>query len=405
MTTPDTKGPLLRLTRPESLFFSALCLWSLLCIGCDTKPPDDTDRCAKNPGYDWQLPKGFPTPCVPPDNPMTQEKVELGRHLFYDKRLSGNQTQACASCHFQERAFTDGKALSKGTTGDTTTHNSMGLANVVYASTLTWANPLLTSLELQINVPLFGTRPVELGLRGKEDELADRLRRVDTYQRLFQAAYPTSKEALSVHHMKLALASFVRSMISGNSLYDQVVYQGKKELLTPAARRGLNLFRSERLECFHCHTGFNFQDAIMYKGKKPESQLFHNTGLYNVDGKGAYPQHRTGVHALTEDPADMGRFRAPSLRNVEVTAPYMHDGSIATLSEVIDHYAAGGRTITTGPNKGIGKNNPNKSIFMVGFTITDTEKADLIEFLKTLTDHTFLKDPRFSNPWKAEPSP
>ncbi|MEM1008056.1 MAG: MbnH family di-heme enzyme [Myxococcota bacterium] len=385
--------------------FTLVIVFGLCCCALDPpkeQPPSDTQataRCSTNPGYTWDLPKGFPRPCVPIDNPMTHEKVALGRHLFYDKRLSGNQTQSCSSCHLQKLAFTDGKAISKGSTGDSTLRNSMSLHNIVYASTLTWANPLLTNLEMQINVPLFGTRPVELGMRGREKELVQRLQDHSKYQELFKKAYPKAAESITVHNMKLALASFLRSLISGNSVYDQVVYQGKRELLSDSARRGMNLFRSERMECFHCHGGFNFQDSIVYDGKAAE-RFFHNTALYNIDGKGGYPSPNTGVYEVTEDPKDMGRFRVPTLRNVEVTGPYMHDGSIKTLSEVIDHYAAAGRTISSGPNKGIGKNNPNKSIFMVGFTITDQEKADLIAFLKTLTDKKFLTDPKFSNPWK-----
>lgn len=388
--------------QPYLYGLGAACI--LLCLGlglgCEPTPePRPPSRCSDNPGYTWNLPKGFPKPCVPPSNPMTQSKVTLGRYLFYDKRLSGNQTQSCASCHFQKWAFTDGVAVSKGSTGEHTSRNSMSLANVAYAATFTWSNPLLTSLEKQINVPLFGTRPVELGLRGRDKELVQRLRASSVYNKLFRDAYPKQKPPITVDNTKKALATFVRSMISGNSIYDQVTYQGKKELLTASARRGLNLFRSERLECFHCHAGFNFQDAITYVGKKPNIRLFHNTALYNVDGQGAYPKPNTGVHEVTDDPADMGRFRVPTLRNIELTAPYMHDGSIATLSGVIDHYAAGGRTVHTGPKKGIGKNNPRKSVFMTGFRITPQEKEDLIAFLKTLTDKRFITDPRFSNPW------
>ena len=126
---------------------------------------------------------------------------------------------------------------------------------------------------------------------------------------------------------------------------------------------------------------------------------FHNTGLYNLDLFGSYPAPNTGVHAITEDPEDMGRFKAPSLRNVAVTAPYMHDGSIATLPDVIRHYEAGGRTIATGPNKGFGADNLLKSQFVKGFQLSDGERADLVAFLESLTDPGFLADPRFANPF------
>ncbi len=120
---------------------------------------------------------------------------------------------------------------------------------------------------------------------------------------------------------------------------------------------------------------------------------------HGSDGKGAYPKDNTGAHEITNRPEDMGRFKAPSLRNIAVTAPYMHDGSIGTLEEVIDHYADGGRTIRTGEFKGASKNNPNKSAFVKGFRLTAQEKRDLIAFLKSLTDEKFLRDPRFSDPW------
>lgn len=130
---------------------------------------------------------------------------------------------------------------------------------------------------------------------------------------------------------------------------------------------------------------------------------FHNTGLYNIDGKGGYPAPNRGVLEVSNQPGDMGRFKAPTLRNIAVTAPYMHDGSIATLSEVIDHYAAGGRTIASGPNAGDGSKNPYKSEFVTGFLLTPQEKLDLLAFLESLTDSSFLNDPALSDPWPATP--
>jgi cytochrome c peroxidase len=151
-----------------------------------------------------------------------------------------------------------------------------------------------------------------------------------------------------------------------------------------------------------CHNGFNFQDSINYVGKGPLELRFHNTGLYNIGGTGAYLSPNTGVHELTQKPQDMGRFRVPSLRNIALTAPYMHDGSIATLDEAIDHYAAAGRTIASGPLAGDGSASPLKSDLMIGFTISAEERADLIAFLESLTDETFVNDPKLSDPW-SEP--
>lgn len=170
--------------------------------------------------------------------------------------------------------------------------------------------------------------------------------------------------------------------------------------ISDSAKRGEELFFSERTECFHCHGGFNLTETADYIGKGFLEIEFHNTGLYNLGGTGGYPEPNTGVHAVSEDEEDMGRFKAPSLRNIEVTAPYMHDGSIATLDEVIAHYEAGGRTIAGGPHAGDGSKSPLKSSFVKGFTLTPQERKDLVAFLKNLTDEEFLTDPQFGNPWK-----
>jgi len=349
--------------------------------------------------FTWEVPAGFPVPLVPSDNRMTNQKVELGRHLFYDERLSANGTQSCASCHRQELAFTDGETTAIGSTGDAHPRNSMSLANVGYSSTLTWGNPVLFDLEDQALVPMFGTEPVELGLNGMEAELLERLAAVPEYQQLFEAAYPGDDERFTLLNVVRALAAFQRTLISGNSPYDRFVSGGDADALSESAKRGLEMFGTEKFECFHCHAGFALQDSVRFVGKTITESLFHNTGLYNIDGNGAYPAPNTGIHEVTRSPSDMGRFRVATLRNIAVTAPYMHDGSIATLSEVLDHYAAGGRTITEGPHAGVGSASPLRSSFMVGFEMTEEERADLLAFLESLTDDEFLTNPRFSNPW------
>jgi cytochrome c peroxidase len=349
-------------------------------------------------GYRWDLPPGFPPPPVPADNPMNEAKVELGRRLFYDRRLSGNETQSCASCHEQARAFTDGRARAVGSTGESHRRSAMALVNVAYLPTLTWANPVLERLEEQALVPLFGESPVELGMAGREAELLARLGADARYRALFPAAFPGEDEPITVGNVAKALAAFQRTLLSGRSPYDRYA-TGEREALSPAARRGMELFFSERLECHHCHGGFNFTGAVVWEGKAPES-LFANTGLYDVDGVGAYPAVDTGLFEVTLAPEDMGAFRAPTLRNVAVTAPYMHDGSIATLAEVIeDHYARGGRLVADGPDAGDGRNNPRKSGLVSGFTLTAEERDDLLAFLEALTDPEFLADPRFADPF------
>jgi cytochrome c peroxidase len=171
------------------------------------------------------------------------------------------------------------------------------------------------------------------------------------------------------------------------------------DAIPASAIRGEALFFSERLECHHCHGNFNLNDSVMHERNRVGEIAFHNTGLYNLDGKGAYPADNTGIEEHTGRAEDMGRFRAPTLRNVALTGPYMHDGSAATLDEVIDHYAAGGRTISSGPHSGVGRDNPLKSSFLPGFVLTSRERADLMAFLNALTDEEFLTDARFSNPW------
>ena len=160
--------------------------------------------------------------------------------------------------------------------------------------------------------------------------------------------------------------------------------------LNESAQRGLNLFFSERLECHHCHGGFNFTQSSKHQNQLLDLKPFHNTGLYNTDEKGAYPIVDQGLFEVSLDAKDMGRFRAPTLRNVALTAPYMHDGSLATLEQVIEFYAAGGR--------GQGINSPLKSPFVKGFELSPQDKQDLLAFLHSLTDKSFLTNPDFSEP-------
>jgi len=153
------------------------------------------------------------------------------------------------------------------------------------------------------------------------------------------------------------------------------------------------------MECFHCHGGYNFSDSTVDRTIAFVSRPFHNTGLYNIGGTGDFPPGNQGVIEISGDAGDMGKFRAPTLRNIEFTAPYMHDGSIETLEQVIEFYSAGGRNIETGPFAGDGRFNPFKDGFVHGFSATDQEKQDLIAFLKSLTDTSVMQSSRFSNPW------
>ncbi len=356
-------------------------------------------------GYRWNLPVGFPTPVVPAVNPMSDAKVELGRHLFYDTRLSANNRFSCASCHRQSAAFTDGRALAVGSTGELHPRNSMSLANVGYGSVLNWGNPNVQQLEQQALIPMFGEHPVELGMAGQEDELLRRIRDDSTYRRLFASSYPDAADRVNLANIVRALSSFQRSLVSGNSPYDRYKFRNERAALSESARRGEALFFDERTECFHCHTGIMFTNSVNYVGKGFADQEFFNNGLYNVDGQGAYPADNVGLKEFTGRAADMGAFKAPTLRNIAVTAPYMHDGSIATLDEVLDHYIRGGRLIRTGPNAGDGAASPLKNGFVKGFELSASERADMLAFLNSLTDSTFLTDPRLANPWPAGRNP
>ena len=284
--------------------------------------------------FAWDLPKGFPVPKTPAANPMTAEKVELGRHLFYDTRMSVNETQSCASCHQQKLAFTDGRAVGVGATGERHQRGPMSLVNVAYSATLTWNNPDLKSLEEQARTPMFGEHPIELGLKGFPDAMKTDAR----YQAMFAKAFPGEADAMTVENLTRALACFERSIISVRSRYDRYHYGGEDGAVSEAAKRGEVLFFSQPYACFRCHGGFNFSDSEM--------------------------------HAT-----DAGSFKAPTLRNIALTAPYMHDGSLPTLEAVLERHAEQGSKLTA------------------------SQRADFIAFLATLTDEALLTDSRFANPW------
>jgi len=353
--------------------------------------------------YEWQLPPGFPYPKVPLDNPMTQEKVDLGRHLFYDKRLSLNQTQSCASCHQQARAFADARGRGRGSTGELHPRGPMSLLNVAYAPVLTWANPNVRHLETQALVPLFGDHPIELGMAGKEGLLLERLKRVPRYRTLFPRAFPDIADPFTVGNITKAIASFERTILSGDSPYDEYRRGDDPNAISESAKRGEALFFSEKLECFHCHGGFNFTGSVDYLGKGFAEVEFHNTGLYNRKGEFSYPEPNVGLYEFTRQPEDVGKFKAPTLRNIALTAPYTHDASVPTLEAAIDHYRVGGRTISSGPHAGAGSDNPNKSEFIKSFELSAAEKADLLAFLHSLTDQRVLADPSLADPWVPRP--
>jgi cytochrome c peroxidase len=301
--------------------------------------------------FAWRLPPGFPLPLTEPGNLQTTEKFALGRRLFYDRRLSANATQSCSDCHQQSRAFSDGRPIAIGSTGQAHTRNAMTLTNAGYNASYTWDSTRVRSLEQQALVPMFNTHPIELGVDGHQSEIVARFRDDTSTAAMFRAAFPGQRHPVSIRNIASALAAFERGLISGHSPYDQLVYGADENALSPSAWRGMRLFFSARTGCSTCHQGFNFSGESRYAG------------------------HSKTTPALVRNGVTDGAFRVPTLRNVELTAPYMHDGSIATLDEVIKRYVTSRK-----------------------LTLNAEEQSDLTAFLRSLTDREFVSDARFAAP-------
>lgn len=327
---------------------------------------------------------GLGPPPAPPDNPTTPERVMLGRHLFFDVRLSGPGYMACGTCHVPELGFSDGRPVAIGVTGQLHPRNTPGLANVGYFPVLTWADPAETALETQALKPLFGHEPIEMMSEPLRETVLRRFEGDSNYRRMFAAAFPEDDGVIDFRTIRLALAAFQRTLISADSPYDR--WAADPTAMSEAAQRGMTLFMSEELSCAACHMPPLFSDMA-----------YHNTGLINRDGNGALPDGNQGLTEHTGAPGDMGRFRTPSLRNVVATAPYMHDGSISSLGAVIDHYAAGGRAALEGARS------PLTDPRVAGFELDPEQKADLIAFLEALTDETFLGNERLQSPFRYRP--
>src|SRR5581483_941966 len=266
-------------------------------------------------------------------------------------------------------------------------------------------NPTLHLLEKQALTPMFSQKPIEMGLTDPGTEYAKTLRSDATYRELFPQAFPGEADPYTIANVTKAIACFERTIISARSPWDRFHSGNDANAISDAAKRGEVLFFSDPVAgCFRCHGGFNFSDAVDYEGSPAGETPFHNTGLYNIAGLLSYPAPNLGIYEYTKKKEDVGRFRAPTLRNIALTAPYMHDGSIATLEGVIDHYAAGGRTIADGHFAGVGHNNPNLDKLVRVLPLTARNRSDLIAFLKSLTDEQVTRDERFSDPWPSQPN-
>ena len=308
---------------------------------------------------------------IPADNPTTQEGVYLGRMLFYEPRLSATKTISCATCHQQARAFTDGLPQSVGVKGKRTHRNSMSLANLLWVRQLFW-DGRSNSLEEQAMVPL--AHADEMG--AKPGEATKALQKTAPYPALFKRVF--GSDTITDVRIGKAIAQFERILISANSPYDRYL-QGQYQL-TEVEQRGLQLFnRAPSADgtvrggnCAHCHGG-----------PKLYQELFHNNGLDQTAPD-------AGRQAITGLALDRGRFRVPTLRNIALTAPYMHDGRLATLEAVLDHYSEHIQNSPTLSHELPGQTN--------GFHLTSTEKTDLIAFMRLFTDSTFINNPQFADP-------
>ncbi len=296
----------------------------------------------------------YPTISHPADNPTSKAKIELGRKLFFDTRLSKGNEISCSSCHRPKFAFTDRLVVSTGIGGKRTERNSPSLLNSGFLPTVMF-DAHLETLERQVIVPI--QEHTEMGMNMKT--LLEELSQVTEYA---QAAKDIFGRDFDAWVLTRSIAAFERSLISFNSKFDQYYYQKNSSALTASQERGWKLF-SDKLYCTECHSPpmFTNYEAI-------------NNGLYTDFGK---DKGRFRIHS---DSTDIGKFKVPSLRNIDLTSPYMHDGSMQTLQDVIAHYSKGGN-----PHK-------NKDPRIVPVTISDAEQNDLLHFFQALTDTSYMKD-------------
>jgi cytochrome c peroxidase len=294
------------------------------------------------------LPKGFPYPNIPSDNQPTQYRIDLGKKLFFDPILSRDSTISCSSCHLQDKFFQDGLPKAVGIDSLIGIRNSPSLLNAAYLPYVFWDGGV-PNLEQQVLAPIEAHFEMDFDV----NMVVQRLKNNPDYVTMSYNAY---EQEPSVYVLTRAIACFERTLFTGKSKFDDYQYYNDLSAYTASELNGHNIFFGEKGECFHCHGTYNFTD-----------HSFKNNGLYlnYVD---------SGRARITTLNSDVGKFKVPSLRNIEMTAPYMHDGSMATLEEVVDHYNTGG------------KNHPNKSGLLVQLNLTQQEKTDLVNFLKALTD-------------------
>lgn len=331
---------------------------------------DDKDDDGPTP-VTLEYPSYFPPPVDYSDNPLTEEGIDLGRHLFYDPRLSKDSTQSCASCHFQTFNFSDTAQFSTGVDGIKGDKNAMAIVNLAWQSTFFW-DGREESMENQAIEPVIN--PIEM--HETWENVIEKLKRDPVYQTKFENAF--GENSINQDNAVKAIAQFERMMISANSEYDQ----GK--LLNPPFSNfdtlelyGLEIFNNEIGDCFHCH----------------QEPLFgaYGTLQFSNNGLDTEANLKNGRMDVTGDPLDKGKFKIPTLRNVEFSFPYMHDGRFNSLFEVIEHYNMGGHWSST--------IDPNMKAVGVGKNWSQYQKDALLAFLKTLTDYDYLTDPQHDSPY------
>lgn len=308
--------------------------------GIDTNPDQ----------YTLAIPTGFPNPSIPSDNQFSKSRVDLGKELFFDPILSFDSSIACVSCHAPAYAFSDTNKVSTGVLMRKGTRNAPAIINAAWLTSFFWDGGVGT-LEQQAIGPIEN----HLEMNNSILDVVARLKKHKSYPAKFQKAYGRGPDVFTLTR---ALSCYERTLVSGNSRFDQFRYQGK-DVLTAQEKRGMDIYFGEKAECFHCHGEYNLTD-----------NSFKSNGLYEVYAD-------SGRARITGQAKDIGKFKVPTLRNIAKTFPYMHDGSLRTLEQVVEHYNSGG------------KNNPNKSILINPLNLTTQEKADLVAFLKSLTDEEF----------------
>ncbi len=339
--------------RLRLLILHTVLLASVLCVGCRKSGSDRPIGAV----VDIRAPLGLPPVPIPADNPPTAQTIALGRKLFYDMRLSKDNTVSCASCHNPNLAFTDGRTLARGVGGMLGIRNAPTLLNAAYSPFQFW-DGRAKSLEEQSAAPM--ENPVEMDQ--KHEVSVSKIGKDPAYQAEFAQAFGPG--TVTLEKIQKSLASFERTLLSGDSPFDQYQYGGNKQALSPAAIHGLALFQDpKRGNCAVCHT-IHQNYALFTDGK------FHNTGA-GVNGAGDFTD--LGRFTSTKIVTTKGEFKTPTLRDVALSAPYMHDGSLKTLKDVVDFYAGGGNS------------NPFLDKEMKPLNLSAQDRADLVKFLESLT--------------------